>query len=66
MSGVVNLRQARKRKGREVAGKTAVANRAKSGQSRAAQEAAGKLRAIEERRLNGYLREASAADEGGS
>jgi uncharacterized protein DUF4169 len=64
MSGAVNLRQARKRKVHEAAAKTAAENRAKSGQSCARQEAAGKLRTVEGRRLNGHLREALGTDEG--
>jgi hypothetical protein len=64
MSGVINLRQARKRKAREAAAKTAAENRAKSGQSGAGREAAGKLRTIEERRLNGHLRVALGANAG--
>ncbi len=66
MSGVVNLRQIRKRKAREAAAKIAAWNRAKSGQTRAAREADAKLRAREERRLDGHLREELRAGEGES
>ncbi len=66
MDGVVNLRQIRKRKARQDAAKTAAKNRAKSGQSRAAREADARLRALEEGRLNGHLREDLRAGEGES
>jgi len=66
MDGVVNLRQMRKRKARQDAAKTAAANRAKSGQSRAARQADARLHAMEERRLNWHLREDLRAGEGES
>jgi len=66
MDGVVNLRLIRKRKARQDAARAAAGNRAKSGQSRAARQAEARLRAMEERRLSGHLREDLKTGEGES
>lgn len=63
MGDAVNLRLFRKAKARAEAKGKAAAARAKSGLSRAEREAADRIRALEERRLDAHKRMFSAADD---
>jgi hypothetical protein len=63
MGEIVNLRRARKEKTRATASKEADAARAKSGRIRAACDAAGQTRALEDKRLAGHKREAATNDD---
>jgi hypothetical protein len=63
MGEIVNLRRVRKAKARITASKEADAARAKSGRTRAARDAAGQARMLEEKRLEAHRREAAPNDD---
>jgi hypothetical protein len=60
---IVNLRRVRKEKARATAAKEAASARAKTGRTRAARDAAGQARMLEEKRLAGHKREAPNDDQ---
>lgn len=60
MSGIINLRRARKAKARDAAGAEAAANRAKFGQTRAVREVCRLDAEREARKLAGARREDNA------
>lgn len=59
MADIVNLRRARKQKTREAAAAKAAQKRIEFGVSRAQREAAGRVRTLEEHRLQSHRRDKS-------
>jgi Domain of unknown function (DUF4169) len=60
---IINLRRARKERARAAAAKEAAANRNKHGRTRAEREAAGQMRALEEKRLEAHKREMAPSED---